>query len=365
MTIQKKAKFLVGGAIRDKLLGEEVKERDWCLVGFHPDELIKLGYIKIGKYFPVFLHPETYEEYALARIEKKNEKQKGHTAFTCFSNMRISIIEDLFRRDITINAIAEDKYGNFIDPYNGIQDIKNRIIRHVSPAFIEDPLRVLRVARFYAKLSNWNFQISSETLSLMQNIVSSGELQTISKERIWCETYKSLQSSSPYLFFYTLHKIGALEIIFDHKEFSLDILFYAQKITKDPKILFCVIFSTLNTQNIKAPKSYIDLLILCQKYSKTVIYNNIKMPEDYLNILMKVDAIRKKNRFYSWLIYCDILAKYHKKYFSIQFWKDLNFSIKNIRSIIDINFFKNKKNLSKIIYNARLKLINYYLKNKR
>ncbi|MDW3096068.1 MAG: multifunctional CCA tRNA nucleotidyl transferase/2'3'-cyclic phosphodiesterase/2'nucleotidase/phosphatase [Gammaproteobacteria bacterium] len=204
-------KYLVGGAVRDRLLSLPVHERDWVVVGSTPEEMIGLGFRQVGKDFPVFLHPESSEEYALARTERKSGT--GHKGFKVFSSPDIPLEKDLLRRDLTINAIAEDEYGNLIDPYGGQEDIKNRILRHVSPAFIEDPLRVLRVARFAARFWQLGFTIDAKTLDLMSAISHSNELQQLSKERIWQETKRALETIHPEIYFLILFQIGALEKI--------------------------------------------------------------------------------------------------------------------------------------------------------
>ena len=201
--------YKVGGCIRDKLLGIPVGDNDFVVVGSSPEEMSQLGFKAVGSDFPVFLHPETHEEYALARSEKK--VSVGYRGFVFNTTPDISLEEDLARRDITINAIAEDeKTGELIDPFGGQIDLQKKIIRHVSEAFIEDPLRVLRVARFSAKL---NFQVAEDTLYLMLKIVKSGELKSLSSERIWLEISKALMTKHSGNFFKILHAVGALEQI--------------------------------------------------------------------------------------------------------------------------------------------------------
>lgn len=202
-------KFLVGGAIRDRLLSLPVQDRDWVIVGATPEEMLSQGYKVAGKDFPVFLHPTTHEEYALARTERK--VGLGHQGFEIFSDPNITIEDDLLRRDLTINAIAEDDQGNLIDPHGGQKDLQDRILRHVSPAFSEDPLRVLRVARFAARFWDLGFTIASETLKIMSDISHGNELNTLSKERIWQETLLALESSRPEIFILILLQIGALQ----------------------------------------------------------------------------------------------------------------------------------------------------------
>lgn len=205
-------KYLVGGAVRDLLLNIPVVDRDWVVVGAKSQELLNQGYVQVGKDFPVFLHPQTKEEYALARTERKNGK--GYTGFICDFNDQITIEQDLERRDLTINAIAMDENHHFIDPYYGIKDIKKRILRHVSPAFAEDPLRVLRVARFAARLHYLGFTIAPETMHLMKTIVAQGEMQTLTAERVWKETEKALNTVNPEVYFSVLNKCSALAILF-------------------------------------------------------------------------------------------------------------------------------------------------------
>ena len=204
--------YLVGGAVRDQLLGLPVKDRDWIVVGAVPATLLSLGYQQVGKDFPVFLNPKTKEEYALARTERKSSV--GYTGFICDFSPTITLEQDLIRRDLTINAMAQSEDGEIIDPYGGKQDLENRILRHISPAFSEDPLRVLRVARFAARYHSLGFKIASETLSLMAELAQSGELQHLTTERVWLETEKALNEKNPEIYFETLHKTGALRVLF-------------------------------------------------------------------------------------------------------------------------------------------------------
>ena len=204
--------YLVGGAVRDQLLGLPVKDRDWIVVGADPATLLSLGYQQVGKDFPVFLNPKTKEEYALARTERK--ASAGYTGFICDFSPTITLEQDLIRRDLTINAMAQSGEGEIIDPYGGKQDLENRILRHISPAFSEDPLRVLRVARFAARYHSLGFKIASETLSLMAELAQSEELQHLTAERVWLETEKALNEKNPEIYFETLHKTGALRVLF-------------------------------------------------------------------------------------------------------------------------------------------------------
>ncbi|WP_392563573.1 multifunctional CCA addition/repair protein [Orbus wheelerorum] len=205
-------KYLVGGAVRDTLLNIAIIDSDWVIVGAKPQELLDLGYAQVGKDFPVFLHPKTKEEYALARTERKSGQ--GYSGFICDFNEDITLEQDLQRRDLTINAIAMDEDRNLIDPYGGINDLHNRILRHVSPAFKEDPLRVLRVARFAARYHHLGFTIAPKTLELMTDIVKAGEINHLTAERVWKETEKALSTQNPQVFFEVLRSCRALAILF-------------------------------------------------------------------------------------------------------------------------------------------------------
>ncbi|MEQ9898630.1 multifunctional CCA addition/repair protein [Pectobacterium punjabense] len=204
--------YLVGGAVRDSLLSLPVTEKDWVVVGATPENLLAQGYQQVGKDFPVFLHPVSHDEYALARTERKSGK--GYTGFVCHSAPDVTLEQDLLRRDLTINAIARTEQGELIDPYHGRRDLENRVLRHVSGAFGEDPLRVLRVARFAARFAHLGFQIAEETMVLMQKMVHEGELAYLTPERVWKETEKALGTSSPDVYFQVLRDCGALAVLF-------------------------------------------------------------------------------------------------------------------------------------------------------
>ncbi|AVT60162.1 multifunctional CCA addition/repair protein [Pectobacterium versatile] len=204
--------YLVGGAVRDSLLGLPVTEKDWVVVGATPENLLAQGYQQVGKDFPVFLHPVSRDEYALARTERKSGK--GYTGFICHAAPDVTLEQDLLRRDLTINAIARTERGDLIDPYNGRRDLENRLLRHVSDAFSEDPLRVLRVARFAARFAHLGFQIAEETMALMQKMAHEGELAYLTPERVWKETEKALGTSSPDVYFQVLRDCGALAVLF-------------------------------------------------------------------------------------------------------------------------------------------------------
>lgn len=204
--------YLVGGAVRDRLLGFPVLERDWLLVGATPEHLLARGYKPVGKDFPVFLHPETHEEYALARTERK--AGHGYKGFVIDAAPSVTLEGDLLRRDLTINAMAMDSKGELFDPFGGRCDLQQRILRHVSPAFAEDPVRVLRVARFAARYAHLGFKVAKETLILMQKMVVNGEVEHLVAERVWSELNKALGEKTPEAFFYVLRDCGALSVIF-------------------------------------------------------------------------------------------------------------------------------------------------------
>jgi len=204
--------FLVGGAVRDKLLGRKVVDRDYVVVGATPEALTRQGFRAVGRDFPVFLHPETREEYALARTERKSGR--GYHGFVFSTDPSVTLEQDLERRDLTINAMAEDDEGGLVDPFGGARDIEARLLRHVSPAFAEDPVRVLRVARFAARYAPLGFRIADETLALMKRMVDDGEVEHLVPERVWAETRKALAEPAPSAFLKSLRACGALRILF-------------------------------------------------------------------------------------------------------------------------------------------------------
>jgi tRNA nucleotidyltransferase (CCA-adding enzyme) len=204
--------YLVGGAVRDRLLGRAVSERDWVVVGATPAELERAGFIPVGRDFPVFLHPRTKEEHALARLERKIGP--GYRGFATEFSPDVTLEDDLRRRDLTINAMAEDAAGNVIDPYGGQRDIEARMLRHVSEAFAEDPVRILRVARFAARYAPLGFRVADETMALMRRMVEAGEADALVAERVWAETEKALAEPAPDVFVSVLRECGALRVVY-------------------------------------------------------------------------------------------------------------------------------------------------------
>lgn len=201
--------YLVGGAVRDQIMGLSVKDKDYVVVGSTSEEMVKLGYKPVGKDFPVFLHPKTHQEYALARTERK--VSKGYKGFKVYASKEVTLGEDLQRRDLTINAIAKDKKGQIFDPFGGIKDIKNKVLRHVSSAFVEDPIRVLRIARFSARFHK--FQIHPKTEALLKQIVKNKEIETVASERVWHEFSVGFTEKKSYLMFEVLNQCGALKLL--------------------------------------------------------------------------------------------------------------------------------------------------------
>jgi len=204
--------YLVGGAVRDTLLGLPVQERDWVVLGETPESMVRQGFRPVGKDFPVFLHPDNHEEYALARTERKTAP--GYKGFAIHADPEVSLEQDLIRRDLTINAIAMAPDGQLIDPYGGQQDLQARVFRHISPAFAEDPVRILRVARFAARYQHLGFSLAAETNALMQAMVAAGEVDVLVPERVWAELVRALSEPTPSAFFYTLRNCGALARVF-------------------------------------------------------------------------------------------------------------------------------------------------------
>lgn len=261
--------YLVGGAVRDQLLNLPVKDRDWVIVGATPQSLIDLGYQQVGKDFPVFLHPQSKEEYALARTERKSGQ--GYTGFICDFSADITLEQDLIRRDLTINAMAQDLQGNLYDPYHGTNDLQQRILRHVSPAFVEDPLRVLRVARFAARYHHLGFTIAPETLQLMQTLTQQGELQHLTAERVWAETEKALNEKNPEIYFETLRQVGALALLFP----ELDALYgvpnpakYHPEIDSFVHTMMVLQQATLLSEQVDCHKSAVRFAAICHDLGK-------------------------------------------------------------------------------------------------
>lgn len=344
--------YLVGGAVRDRLLGYPVKERDWVVVGASPQELLNQGYQQVGRDFPVFLHPKTREEYALARTERKTAP--GYYGFICDFNPHVTLEDDLARRDLTINAMAEDEKGRLIDPYHGQDDLNAKLLRHVSPAFVEDPLRVLRVARFAARYHHLGFKLADETRLLMYTMVKRGELNHLIKERIWQEWQQSLEEKNPEVFIKVLRACGALEIILPelhalfgipnplpfHLEIdtgvhTLMVLEAAAALTDEPCVRFAALMHDLGkaktpmrdwpkhpsheehskalvkaiSSRLAIPNDYRDLALLVAEYHGFIHKSKSLKPEAIVTILEQIDAFRREERFEQLLLACEADAQ--------------------------------------------------------
>ncbi len=300
--------YLVGGAIRNQLLGLPVTERDWVVVESSPEDLIQLGYKAVGKDFPVFLHPETKEEYALARTERKISK--GYKGFQFYFAPDVSLEQDLRRRDLTINAIAQDADGNLIDPFNGQQDCQQQLFRHVSPAFAEDPVRILRVARFASLLPQ--FTVAAETNTLMQTMVQNGEVDALVAERVWRELVRALSNTAPSRFFSVLQDCDAQLKLWP--EFNSDSLAYLDTISAistDPELRFAALWHSLNLaqltafqQRYRIPQTFYDLAKLIISYGDA--YRNLNKDDASAihQLLTQIDAWRRPQRL---IPFCTLL----------------------------------------------------------
>jgi len=344
--------YLVGGAVRDEQLGLPVKERDWCVVGATPDELLDQGYKQVGKDFPVFLHPQTNEEYALARTERKTAA--GYHGFAFDTSTDVTIEDDLSRRDLTINALAKDSDGQIIDPYDGLKDIRNRAIRHVSDAFVEDPVRILRAAKFAARFAHLGFRITPETRDLMRQMVADGEVDALVPDRVWKETEAALAGSNPRLFFEALRTCGALRVVFPevdalfgvpqpakwHPEIdtglhTMMVLDEAEKLSGDIEIRFAALVHDLGkattdpdklpshpgheqrgcklikkmAERLPVPRVCRDLAIIVAEYH-THCHRALELRDDTIvRVLEKTDAFRRPERFEQFLLACEADAR--------------------------------------------------------
>jgi len=344
--------YLVGGAVRDKLLGIPVKDKDWLVVGASVEEMLSQNFQQVGKDFPVFLHPDSKEEYALARTERKSGK--GYTGFSVHADKSVTLEEDLLRRDLTINAMAEDEDGKIIDPFHGLRDLENKKLRHVSDAFTEDPLRVLRVARFAARFHHLGFTVANETMQLMREISSGEELHHLVSERIWTETCSALKEPSPHIYFQVLKDCHALTCILPevdnlfgvpqpakyHPEIdtgihTLLVLEQAAILSDDPMVRFAALMHDVGkgavpkenwpnlqghealgveiinnaSKRICVPNDYKDLARLCSLYHTRCHRALQNEAEDLLETLELTDAYRKPERFEKFLLACEADAR--------------------------------------------------------
>lgn len=347
--------YLVGGAIRDRLLGLPVKDRDYVVVGATPAEMAARGFKPVGKDFPVFLHAETNEEYALARTERKTGR--GYHGFEFYSATDVTLEADLCRRDLTINAMAEDQNGELIDPYGGRRDLDARWLRHVSPAFIEDPVRLLRVARFAARLAPLGFQVAPETLVLMQDMVIRGEVDALVAERVWQETFKALAYDKPSVFFEVLRSTGALKRIFPeidrlfgvpqpanhHPEIDtgvhvMMVVDQAARLSPDYTVRFAALVHDLGKgvtredilphhyghedrgaqlvetlcERLRVPRDCRELAIIVARYHGLVHRAQALRAGTVLKLFGAVDVFRRPERFERFLLACEADARGRK-----------------------------------------------------
>ena len=344
--------FEVGGAVRDKLLERPVRERDWVVVGSSGEELLRRGYKPVGKDFPVFLHPETGEEYALARTERK--VGPGYHGFDFNTSTEVSLEEDLFRRDLTINAMAFDSDGTLIDPHGGLKDLKDRLLRHVSDAFDEDPLRILRVARFAARFQEFDFKVAPQTMELMREMVTSGEANELKPDRVWQETEKALAERNPEVYFEVLRDCGALEVVFPeidalfgvpqpakwHPEIDTGVhtlmaLQIAARLSESVAVRFAVLTHDLGKaetpkeilpghrgheersvkilasfcNRLPVPRRYRELAVSVARHHGIVHRTHELRPSTVMRLIEAVDALRRPERFEEFLLACEADAR--------------------------------------------------------
>ena len=344
--------YLVGGAVRDRLLGRPVSERDFVVVGATPDELVAQGFRPVGKDFPVFLHPRTGEQYALARTERKTGP--GYYGFATRFSPDVTLEEDLVRRDLTVNAMAEDEHGGIVDPHGGRRDLEARVLRHVSDAFVEDPLRVLRVARFAARFAPLGFTVAPETLDLMRRIVASGEVASLVPERIWVETERALGEANPVVYFEVLRACGALDAVFPeiaalfgvpqppkwHPEIdtgvhTLQVLDVAAELATDTTVRFAALVHDVGKgltppeqwprhigheeagarliermcARLKVPNEHRELAVLVARHHALVHRAAELRPGTVLELLEATDAFRRPERFDRMLVACEADAR--------------------------------------------------------
>ena len=302
--------FLVGGAVRDELLGRSITERDWVVVGSSPEELIASNFQPVGKDFPVFLHPKTHEEYALARTERKTGR--GYKGFHFYTSPNVTLEEDLERRDLTINAMAKSESGQFIDLFGGQADLKAKLLHHVSPAFSEDPVRVLRVARFAALLPN--FQVHPETNRLMSHMVQQGEIDALVSERVWKELSRALENENPCRFFEVLDACGALVILFPallKNAGGFEALKRSLILSADPTVRFSALMHGLERgalqllcNRYRIPKDFSELALLVIKQCDYYRNLNTNNPKAILDLLKSADAFRRPKRFLDFIVAC-------------------------------------------------------------
>lgn len=410
--------YLVGGAVRDQLLNRSSKDRDWVVVGSTPEAMQAAGFRPVGLDFPVFLHPATQEEYALARTERKSGH--GYGGFEFFAAPTVSLEDDLVRRDLTINAIAQKADGTLVDPHEGQHDIEQRLLRHVSSAFTEDPLRVLRIARFAAQLQPWGFSVADDTMVLLKQIVNAGELDHLTPERVWQETLKALISPSPRRFVEVLRACGALKVIFpeiermfgvpqkpqwhpeiDCGEHLLLALDRAVDVSDDPAVRFGVFVHDLGkgvtpdhilpshhgheergvplvtelSERLRVPKNFRQLGEKISRYHLQCHKAFELKPQTVLKLITGLDGIRKPDVMTQFTLACEADARgrlgfANRPYPQGQWLRELNAELRHVR--LDETERQDQhgnalsgEHIGKALHNKRLNVVKHWVKAQR
>ena len=363
--------YLVGGAVRDRLLGLPIQEKDWVVVGATKADMQKLGYREVGKEFPVFLHPRTKEEYALARRERKIKP--GYQGFTFDTSPKVTLEDDLIRRDLTINAMAETEEGELIDPYHGQSDLENKILRHTSPAFEEDPVRILRVGRLLARFSHLGFQVAPETIALMKTMVRKGEVDALVAERVWKELERALKEKNPEKFFEVLAECHALSRIFpqiDVKGKGMRALMVAKTLTHQPTVRLAALLYdvSLPKETIPAfclryrlPKIYRSLALLTALHYQTALDAKSLDVKALLRFLMTLDIFRRAHRFKDFIVTVSAIAQSEQASFNSLWLEEAAQIVKSV----NVNLFLEKgitgSALSRALHDARQKELENWL----
>ncbi|AIL32928.1 hypothetical protein IX83_06015 [Basilea psittacipulmonis DSM 24701] len=347
--------YLVGGAVRDFLLGQDLGDKDWLVVGSTPQDMQSRGFIPVGADFPVFLHPMTKEEYALARTERKTAL--GYKGFQFYAGQDVTLEQDLSRRDLTINAIAVDRQGRIHDPFHGREDLSKKVLKHVGPAFVEDPVRILRLSRFAAKFSD--FELSPETQALCEQMVHSGEVNALQAERVWKEVSRGLLQTQPSRMWSVLEAVGAADIIFGGQLLNCQLLDgLSDAVDLNKRFAMVAYQADLDVLNavLKLPHDCYDLARLLQRYapSLSMLPNQASQA---LSVLLGCDAIRRPERFAACLETMSLLKLNHQK----TFWQSCRDAIINI-PISTLLKEVEKKDIPHVIEQARLRVIEEVLK---
>jgi len=411
-TLMSMEMFMVGGAVRDRLLGLPVVDRDWVVVGATPEQMVEDGYLPVGENFPVFLHPTTKEEYALARTERKTAK--GYHGFTFYTSPGVTLEEDLARRDLTVNAIAETPDGRIIDPFNGQDDIVNKVLRHVSSAFSEDPVRILRIARFKARFSELAFDIAADTYSLMRSMVANGETDALVAERVWQETDRALDTVHPRAYFETLRECDALRVIFPelnalfgipqpaewhpeidsglHSMMSLD---QACALSTDKAIRFAALCHDIGKADtpksewpkhhgheergaqkcktlcarLRIPNDIRDLAVLVARHH-TKVHKVFDLQANTLTrFLTELDVLRKPQRFEQFLLACEADARgrsgfQHRDYPQATFLQSAARVFEGVNAAVIAKKELQPKLIAQRIHQARVSAIKSFIRKK-